>query len=77
MIEIERLAFKLNGINEHDGYVLAAKIREALTQAAIRQGQTTYVNNMKIRVERQEGESMDNLSKRIVANLLSQIEKNR
>ena len=75
LIEIERLALKLKGISEHEGNVLAWKIRDALTHTQIADGQNARFDGLKIGVERQKGESMDILGKRIVANLLSQIEK--
>ena len=75
IIEIERLALKLSGINEHEGSVLAWKIREALALAPIAGGKSARIDGLKIGVERMPGESMDFLSQRIIADLLSQIER--
>jgi hypothetical protein len=75
VIDIDNLTLKLNGISEHEGAVLAWKIREALAQATVGKGQNARFDSLKIGVERREGEGMDILGKRIVANLLSQIEK--
>lgn len=74
-IEIDKLALKLSGINEHEGSVLAWKIREALISAPLAGGQRPRIDGLKIGVQRIPGESMDFLSKRIVSNLLSQIER--
>lgn len=74
IIEIDKLALKLSGISEHEGRVLAWKIRESLVLAPIASGQHARIEGLKIGIERMQGESMDFLSKRIVTNLLSQIE---
>lgn len=75
IIEIDKLALKLSGISEHEGNVLAWKIREALATASPAAGHPPQIDSLKIAVERMPGEGMDFLSKRIVANLLSQIER--
>ncbi len=76
VIEIDKLALKLSGISEHEGNVLAWKIREALASASHLGGNhSSRIDSLKIAVERMPGEGMDFLSKRIVANLLSQIER--
>ena len=75
VIEIDKLALKLSGVSEHEGTVLAWKIREALATASPAAGHPPQIDSLKIAVERMPGEGMDFLSKRIVANLLSQIER--
>ena len=72
-VEIDRLALKLSGLSEHEGHVLVWKIREALAMAFPTISQNTRIEGMKIGIDRQSGESMDSLSRRIVADLLSQL----
>lgn len=74
-IEIDKLALILSGISNHEGNVLAWKIREALAAAPIAGSAHSPIDRLKINVERMQGEDIDFLSKRIVANLLSQIER--
>ncbi|MDD5034283.1 MAG: hypothetical protein PHE55_05955 [Methylococcaceae bacterium] len=62
-------------MSEHESSVLTWKIRQALALAPIAGGQRSRIDGLKISIERMQGESMDFLSKRIVADLLSQIER--
>jgi hypothetical protein len=72
-IEIEKLALKLTGLSEHEGHVLAWKIREALALAPVAGSVSGRMDSVKIGVERREGEDVDSLSRRIVSNLLLRI----
>jgi len=72
-VEIDRLALKLSGLSEHEGHVLVWKTREELAMAFPTISQNTRIEGMKIGIDRQSGESMDSLSRRIVADLLSQL----
>lgn len=72
-VEIERLTLKLSGMSRHEGELLAGRIREKMAGACCGRGKAVRLDSLRVGVERRQGEPVERLSERIVADLLAQM----
>ncbi len=73
-MNIERLALKLSGINESEGQRLAQLIAEGLASATISPEGPRHIDALRVNATASPGNSVDMLSKEIVAEIVRQLE---
>ena len=72
-VSVDRLTLQLSGLSETDGRRLALLITDGLAAASLRDKTSYEINAMRIRADAQPGQSVDQLSKSIVDELVRQI----
>jgi hypothetical protein len=74
-INIDQLALKLSGVSERDGQRLAQQIADGLAHASISAESSQQLDALRVNVTARPGDSMDWLSKQIIADILRQLNR--
>lgn len=75
MMVIDKLTLQLSGLSEEDGRALAQLLAQDLALTSLPHGGNLRVDDMKVEVAGAAGNSIQELSQRIVADLLRQFDR--